>query len=140
MAQCLIRSCQKSSLTRAVIMYDFYCDTLLSTVLPLANCHFYLGHCTSQTMTVVWDVTDKNDCVHTTSIGKQEMRLHCNSSSLYRIEMPALQISIHTWQRCSEQARHCFPSNLFGTINGFYISSKCRDLGQLNLLVTSFFL
>ena len=46
--------------------------------------------------------------------------------------MPALGISIHRWRRCSERAQHCFPSNLFCTINGFYISpSNCRDLGNL---------
>ena len=113
-------------------MYDFYRDTLSSTILPMANCHISLGYCTSQTMTVVWDVTGKGDCPVTTSLGKQEIRLYYNSSSLYRIEMPALGISIHRWKRCSERARHCFPSNLFCTINGFYISSsKCRDLANL---------
>ena len=113
-------------------MYDFYRNTLSSTVLSMANCHISLGYCTSQTMTVVWDVTDKGDCPVTRPLGKQEMRLHYNSSSLYRIEMPALGISIHRWQRCSERAQHCFPSNSFSTINGFYISSsKCRDLGNL---------
>ena len=56
-------------LTRAVITYDFYRDTLSSTVLPMANCHISLEYCTSQTMTVVWDVTDKGDCPVTTSLG-----------------------------------------------------------------------
>ena len=68
----------------------------------------------------------------TTSLGKQEIRLHYNFSSLYRIEMPALRISVHRWKRRSERAQHCFPSNLFCTISGFYISSsKCRDLANL---------
>ena len=83
-------------------------------------------------MTVVWDVTDKGKCPVTTPVGKQEIRLHYNSSFLYRIEMPALGISIHRWRRCSERAQRCFPSNLYCTINGFYISSSnCRNLGNL---------
>ena len=46
--------------------------------------------------------------------------------------MPALGISIHRWRRCSERAQRCFPSNLFCTVNDFYISpSNCRDLGNL---------
>ena len=113
-------------------MFDFYSDILSSTVLPMANCPISLGYCTSQTMTVVWDVTNKGDCTVTSSLGKQEMRLHYNSSSLYRIEMPVLGISMHRCRGCSERAQHCFSSNLFRTINGFYISSsKCRDLGNL---------
>ena len=113
-------------------MHDFYRNSPSSTVLPMADCHISLGYCTSQTMTLVWDVTDKGDCLVTTLLGRQEMRLRYNSSSLCRIEMPALGISIHRWQRYYERARHCFPFNLFCAINGFYIfSSKCRDLGNL---------
>ena len=104
----------------------------------MTNCHISLGHCTSQTMTVVWDVTNKRNCPVTQSLCTRKIILHYNSSSLYRVEIPSLGISIHRWNQCPVRASHCFPSKLFCTLNGFYLSSShCRDLGHLTLAHSS---
>ena len=125
-------------MTRSFILYDFFPGSLSSPVLPMTNCHISLGHCTSQTMTVVWDVTNKGNCPVTQSLGTRKIRLHYNSSSLYRVEIPSVGISIHRWNQCPVRASHCFPSKLFCTMNGIYLSSShCRDLGHLTLAHSS---
>ena len=67
-------------------------------------------------MAVVWDVTDKDNCPVTTPLGSQEMHLHYNFFSLYRIEMPSLGISIHRWCRCSERANIAFLLTYFALL------------------------
>ena len=125
-------------MTNSFLLYDFFADSLSSPVLPMLNCHISVGYCTSHTMTVVWDVTDKGDCPVTQSLGTRDVKLHYNTTSLYRIEIPSLGISIHHWNRCPVRASHCFPSNLFCTMNGIYLSSfHCRNLGHLDIAHTS---
>ena len=85
-------------------------------------------------MTVVWDVTDKGDCPVTQSLGTRDVKLPYNTTSLYLIEIPSLSISIQHWNRCTVRASRCFPSNLFCTMNGIYLSSShCQNLEHLNI-------
>ena len=120
-------------MTNSFLLYDFFADSL-SSVLPMSNCHISVGYCISHTMTVVWDVTDEGDCPVTQSLGTRDVKLHYNTTSLYRIEIPSLGISIHYWNRCPVRPSHCFPSNLFCTMNGIYLSSShCRNLGHLDI-------
>ena len=67
-------------------------------------------------MAVVWDVTDKGNCPVTTPPGTQEMHLHYNFSSLYRIEKPSLDISVHRRCRCSERANIAFLPTYFALL------------------------
>ena len=118
--------------------YDFFADSLSSLVLSMSNCYIFLGHCTSQSMAVVWNVTDKGDCPVTQSLGNKILKLHYNTTSLHRIEISTLGISIHHWNRCSVRASHCFPSKLFSRINGTYLSSShCQGLESLDIAHSS---
>ena len=119
-------------IVKSIILYDFFQDTISSPILPLSDCHISMGHCRSQTKTVIWKTVPKDTCPYSRKLGKQTIQLFYNSSSLYRIEIPNLSISIHKWSPCPIRAQHCFPKDLFCTLNGIYIvASKCHSLGNL---------
>ena len=44
------------AMTESITLYDFFEDTLSSPLMLMTNCHISLGHCISQTMTIVWKV------------------------------------------------------------------------------------
>ena len=60
-------------MTNSFVQFDFFTDSLSSSVLPKSNCHISLGYCTSQTMTVIQDVTDKIDCPVTQFFGTRDV-------------------------------------------------------------------
>ena len=126
------RVVRNNYLTESIILYDFFEDTLSSPLIPMTNCHISVGHSTSQTMTIVWKVNKNKSCPLSMNLGTHNIRLHYNTSSLYRMEITTLGMSIHQWSVCPIRARHCFPKQLFCTFNGIYlVVFNCNELTKL---------
>ena len=118
---------------KSSLFYDFFLDSISSPVMPLTGCHISTGYCRSQTKTIIWKKVPGIDCPLVRTFRRQSILLHYNSSSLYRIEIPTMAISIHHWSPCPIRAQHCFPQKLFCTLNGIYIVARlCKSLGNLS--------
>ena len=118
---------------RSYIFYDFYQNSLSSPVFPMSDCEVSMNLCQSPTKTIIWKVKPTTNCPRLRKFTGEDIHLHFNSSSsLYRVEILDLGISIHHWSPCPIRAQHCFSKDILCTRNGMYIAPYgCELLHKL---------
>ncbi|XP_076799899.1 uncharacterized protein LOC143444989 [Clavelina lepadiformis] len=121
-------------LFHTTIYYDYVTDTMTSSLGSLASCSIGRGYCLTGNRMFIWRVPSHINCPPTKPLGTHKMLLHYNSTSLYRVSLPDLGISVHHWRKCSSRAKNCYGKHIHCDNNNFIFRyQQCTELDRLAL-------
>ncbi|CAK8686752.1 unnamed protein product [Clavelina lepadiformis] len=100
----------------------------------LASCSIERGYCLTGNRMFIWRVPLHINCPPTKPLGSHKMLLHYNSTSLYRVSLPDLGISVHHWRKCSTRAKSCYGNHIHCDDNNFIFRyHQCTELDRIAL-------
>ncbi|CAK8681480.1 unnamed protein product [Clavelina lepadiformis] len=125
-------------LFHTTIYYNYVTDTMTSSLGSLASCSIKRGYCLTGNRMFIWRVPSHINCPPTKPLGSHKMILHYNSTSLYRVSLPDLGISVHHWRICSTRAKSCYGNHIHCDNNtlSFAITNVQRSTNSLFFVLT----
>ncbi|CAK8682950.1 unnamed protein product [Clavelina lepadiformis] len=106
---------------------------MTSSLGSLASCSIERGYCLTGNRMFIWRVPARINCPPTKPLGSHKMLLHYNSTSLYRVSLPDLGISVHHLRKCSARAKSCYGENIHSDNNFIFRYQQCTELDRLAL-------